>query len=727
MLFKQIAPTLAICYLLSSCSQFSTGPVSVGFHNLTAKYNAYVIARDKMMEAEKTLAKNRKDDYNQLMPILLPLDSVKAQAVGVLLDDVIKKGSLIPSRHQNSKWVDNALILIAKARLYKGHFLEGIETLKYVNVKGTNEDDKHEALIWLMRAYIESKDYNSGLAVAEYLRSQPLSKNNTRDFYLNKAYLHQQKQEYVLATAILEEAFELMPKNEDKARTYFAAAQMYDLIEKYKQANEKYSQVAKNRPNYDLGFYSNLNILQNEALTDPTVSLENGFDKLLNDRKNNDLKDRLYYAMGVIETRKNNFTKALNYYKQSIQNTTLNTSQVPYTYLEMAKINYEKLQNYEQAKAYYDSSLAVLPKSSSQYAKVADRKAVLDDFVKQLTTIRTEDSLQRLSQLNPTALDKFLDTIIQKEIDDETAKQKEIEKMIDMAKTIEANNLLDSETPTAERFVLYNTLVANQNKMEFQQKWGRRVLEDDWRRSNKTATFTTVNDSSNPVLLAKSTIAATSINSVIVKNSDEWKAKKETLRANIPFRQPEFDASNKRIEAATYQLGKIYKFGLDEPINSVKTFKDLLGRFPTTTYKPEVYYLLFLTDKKANQGNWKTLLTTEFANSPYLRLINNEGGKTDVVGNPELQAIRDYEQLYSLYQSGNYTEALARVEIDVASHAGTKSQEKFGFLKIYLAGKVNGQEAYLKAINDFVKEFPNSQYLPRAKELLEAQQSKSRK
>jgi tetratricopeptide (TPR) repeat protein len=717
--------------LLSSCSQFSTGPVNVGFHNLTAKYNAYVIARDKMMEAEKTLANNRKDDYNQLMPILQPLDSVKAQLVKPLLDDVIKKGSLIPSLHQNSKWVDNALILIAKARLYKGQFTEAIETLKYTNVKGSDENDKHEALIWLMRAYTETKEYNSSLAVAEYLRSQPLNKSNTRDYYLNKAYLHQQKQEYGLATAILEETFDLMPKNEDKARTYFAAAQMYDLMEKYQLANEKYALVAKNRPNYDLSFYAHLNSLQNESLTDPTVSLENGFDKLLDDRKNNDLKDRLYYAMGVIETRKNNFPKALNYFKKSVQNTTINTSQVPYTYLEMARINYEKLQNYEQAKAYYDSSLAVLPKSSPQYAKVADRKAVLDDFVKQLTVIRTEDSLQRLSQLNPTALDKFLDAKIQRDIDDEAEKQKEAKRLIDMAKAVEAINLTDTQTPQVEQFILYDKLAMNQSKIDFQQKWGRRVLADDWRRSNKTSVLTTLTDntpvaSPQPVINGAANLASMT-NEPIKKDSPEWKAKKESLKANIPFRKPEFDASNKKIEDSQYQLGKIYKFGLNEPANSVKTFKELLSRFPATGYKPESYYLLYLTDTQPNKPKWKDVLSTEFPNSPYLRLINNSGGKTDVVGNPELQAIRDYEQLYSLYESGNYTEALARVETEVAGHAGTKVQDKFGFLRILLAGKVNGRDAYLKSVNDFIKEFPNSPLLPRAKELLESQESSARK
>ena len=721
--FGKILPTILLfCGLLSSCSQQSTSTLAVGFHNVTARYNAYVIARDKMKEAENTLANNRKDDYNQLMPILLPLDSVKAMTVKALLDDVIKKASLIPDRHQNSKWVDNALVLIGKARLYKGQFADGIETLKYVNSKGKDENDKHLGLIWLMRAYIETKDFNNALAVSEYLRSEPLNKQNTVDFYLNKAYLHQQKQEYTLSVAILEETFGLLKKNEETARVHFAAAQMYDLLEKPAMANVHYKAVLRNRPSYDLGFFASMDEIQNEALTDPNISTENGFKKLLNDRKNSDLKDRLYYSMGMIENRKQQYQPALGFFKKSIQNTTINTSQVPYTYLEMAKINYDKLQNYEQAKAYYDSSLALLPRDSPQFQKITDRKIVLDDFVKNLTTVRTEDSLQRLSQMNPNTLEKFLDGLIEKQITEEAKQAEDARKLIDAAKSLAINADLDGDPK--ERFVLYDVVSANQGKIDFQQKWGRRNLEDDWRRSKKTSASTeqvsTRGSNSTNEIASNSTE-----NQKITKNSPEWKTRRDALYKNIPLRREDFEASNKRVEDALYQLGKIYKFGLEEPQNSTKTFESLVNRFPTTSYKQETYYLLYLlADKTPKQADWKNKLAAEFPNSPYLKILNRTGGAVvAVAANPEQQAQKDYEEVLALYDSGNYTEAYARLESDILNHAGTKAEDKFGFLKIYLSARLQGRDGYMKAINEFIKKYPKSQNFSRAKELLDAQLS----
>ena len=720
-----------LAFVLGACSQYSTKPLAVGYHNMTAKYNAYLIAREKLKEAEITLQKNRKDDYNQLMPVLYPLDSVAARSVSGLLQDVIKKASLVPDRHQNSKWVDNALVLIGKARLYKGQMTDGIETLRYVNAKGRDEDDKHEGLIWLMRAYIETNDYNSALSVAEVLRSQPLNDKNTRDFYLTKAYLHQQKQEYGLSVAILEETFELLPKSEETARVHFSAAQMYDLLEKPKLAEGHYKAVLKNRPPYDLGFYASMDALQDEAILGEGLPTETSFKKLLNDRKNSDLRDRLYYTMGVIETRKKNYPKALGFFRESIDNTTTNTTQVPYTYLEMARVYYDKLQNYELAKAYFDSSLAILPKNSPQYQKIADRKEILDEFVKQTITIRTEDSLQRLSQLNPSALDKFLDGIIEKEIDEEERRIKEAEKMLQQAQTIVANNSLGFDGDPAERFVLYNVVAMSQAKVEFRQKWGNRPLEDDWRRSGKVGSALAQNENlalaTTPQTKAANAPKGAGSSTVkLSKDSPEWKARKDALYRNVPLRKQELEASNQRIEDAYYKLAKIYKFNLEEPQNAVTTLESLLKRFPNSQYKPEAYYLLFLTSTKEKQ-NWKDKLLTEFPNSSYTRLLTKTGGTVAASGNMELEALKDYEKIFELYQAGNYAEAYAQLEMAMVTYTGSKMEDKYAALQIYLVGKIKGKEAYLKALNDFIKDRPTSPLLPRIREILESQQATAKR
>jgi tetratricopeptide (TPR) repeat protein len=132
--------------------------------------------------------------------------------------------------------------------LYLGEWADGLEALRYVYANGRDDNDKNNALILLMRAYIVRKDYSNALGVAEYLSQQPLNKSTLKDFYLTKAYLHQQNGEYLTSVAILEETFPLLKKSIETASIHFAAAQMYDRLGQYALANKHYKSVNKNRP-----------------------------------------------------------------------------------------------------------------------------------------------------------------------------------------------------------------------------------------------------------------------------------------------------------------------------------------------------------------------------------------------------------------------------------------------------------------------------------------------
>ena len=232
---------LLIFWGILGCSQYSSSPISVGFHNLNAKYNALFQANQKMFEAEKKLFEERHDNYSQLLPILLPLDSTVASTVSSELNAVIKKASMVAERHQNSRWLDDAYVLIGQARLVQEDYKNAIETFKYVNTTATDDNARHAALIGLMRAYVEQAEFTTALKVAELLREEDLNKNNTANFYLTKAYLHQLRKEYAISVAILEEALPLLPKNEQKARLYYIKGQLYELLAQFPKSSESFS------------------------------------------------------------------------------------------------------------------------------------------------------------------------------------------------------------------------------------------------------------------------------------------------------------------------------------------------------------------------------------------------------------------------------------------------------------------------------------------------------
>ncbi|GAA4401342.1 hypothetical protein GCM10023187_15450 [Nibrella viscosa] len=713
---------------LLSCSQYSNKPLSKAYHNLTAHYNAYIIARDRLNEAETILFKTRQDNYNQILPIFLPVDSVASQPVKAQLDDAIKKASLIAERHQNSKWLDNAFVIIGKARLQKQQFDDAMEVFKYVNTRGTDGADKHQALIGLMRAYIATGDYSNGLNVADYLRAQPLNKQNTRDYYLTKAYLHQKKGEYAVAAAILDATFPMLKKSENTARLHLIAGQLYDAVNQPAKAAEHFSAVLHTRPTYDQSFYANIYLVQSQGLAKDgkkAAQATHTFNRMLEDRKNADLQDKIYYTMGLVEARRGNIDKAVAYYRKSIQTTTTNTAQIPYTYLELGKLYFEQKKDYVRARMYYDSSLALLPAQTPQYTEVTNRKKLLDEFVEYYSTIRTQDSLQRLAQMNPAALDKFLDDVIAKR-EQQSRNQAALAQQA-ANRSGNANNALatTSDLQPNERWYLYNPVRISQGRQEFMQRWGNRPLEDNWRRSTKEAAPALAGDN-NPLTGAN---PANAINPApaITTNPDpnagtsglttSTKAQKDVLYAQLPLTRDAMEQSRFRMETAYYGLGKLYKFQLNQPADAVSTFEEMLNRFPNSGYKPEAYYLLHLSNEQLGRASgWKEKLLTEFPNSSYARLAGRsaEGAPS---ANAEIRAQQVYTDIYALYKAGNLTESMVQVQSALTTFAGTHIEDKLALLRVMLIGRVDGADAYRQALAEFVRDYPTSSLVPHVKEL----------
>ncbi|MCE7069899.1 tetratricopeptide repeat protein [Dyadobacter sp. CY327] len=712
------ALSLTMISLVAGCSQFSTKPAAVGFHNLSAHYNAYFIAEQGLAEAEFQMNKAYKENYNELLPILLPMDSVLSLPVKPQLQDAIKKASIVAEKHQNSKWVDNSYIVLGKSRLYLGEWADGLEALRYVYANGKDENDKNNALILLMRAYIIRKDFSNALGVAEYLSQQPLSKSSTREFYLTKAYLHQQNGEYLTSVAILEEAFPLLKKSTETARIHFAAAQMYDRLGQYGLANKHYKSVSKNRPGYDLGFYSAMNSLQNEVVLNPKKDLDDvGFDKMLRDRKNADLNDKIYFTMGLLAEHRKQIPEAIGYLQKAVAASKgTNMEQKAYSYLQLARINYESLEKFELSKAYYDSALTILPQQAPEYKLVSERKRALDEFVKHYSVVNTEDSLQKLAQMNPAALDNRIDAIIEAQ---ETARKEQEAKERKAMLVAQNTNVQSVQNPLINggerRWELYDPALINQGRTEFKRTWGNRPLEDDWRRSSRQMRSLAGNDPNAPDSLAAQTevIADNSLK----KGTPEWDALHASLKQNIPLTEGQMADSQKKKEDALYNLGKIYRFDLQESQRSINTFERVLAEYPKTQYKEELYYLLYLTYEADNdKDTWKNKLFDEYPTSTYARLVgkasdNNSAGS----GNP----VKEYEAAYALYSKGDYTKALDDIEQNLPAYKGHAMEDKFALLRVFLIGKVRGKDAYTQAIAEFMRLYPSSIYLPRLKEMQE--------
>ncbi|WP_460880150.1 type IX secretion system periplasmic lipoprotein PorW/SprE [Pontibacter rugosus] len=411
---------------LAACSAERNNPLSKAYHNTTARYNGYFLAKEKMRLLEEKQEEQMVYDYSQILPIYPILDSTTAKAAAADLEDIKKKASFPIQYHQNSKWIDNSYNLIGKANYYELNFAEAVRTFKYVNANSKDADDKHEALVWLMRSFMQLGELENAKQVSEYLRKERLNRANAKELYLARAHYYRLQGD---TTQLIENLALSIPNFEEKdaqSKARYALGQLYQLTNQDKEANKQYSRVLRNNPPYDLGFFSRLNLGQVTELADKgdKERIEGYYRKLLRDDKNKEYRDKIYYEMAQFELRQQQYDKALHYLNLSLRTPGSLPNQNAYSYVAAGEIYFDNLQKYNLAAAYYDSAVQVYPQSAAMYEAVAERRDILADFANQYTTIQTQDSLQRLAKMPETERLEYLQQLVQLEEEKEWRSRK---------------------------------------------------------------------------------------------------------------------------------------------------------------------------------------------------------------------------------------------------------------------------------------------------------------
>ncbi len=712
-MFKKLI-ILLVGLTILGCSQFSNSPTSKAWHNLNAKYNASIDASDYYRYALYKIDSTYLNDFSRTLPILPGIDSNHTVVSKPELDEVIRLTSLVAERHSNSKHVDDSYLLLGKARLYQEDFLNAIEVFKYLNSNPKREESRHAALIWLMRAYMENKEINKATEVSELVKQFNLSKTNKADYFLIQAAFHQRQGENALAVVFLEEALKYMKKSTRKARAHFIAGQLYRDLGRGSLARTNWKKVMKNKPTYELEFNTGIELLM--LSSDLGANANATFAKMLEDRKNTDLKDKIYYKMGQVKEEKGLYREAVKDYSSSVQISN-DATQKANAYLRIAEIYYGKLQNYELAASYYDSTLSHMNQRMPDYDKVSEKAKSLASFVQYQKVLVKEDSLQKLAAMNPLALEQKLEEIISEE-------EKKEKRLSEEAKALEEANKRkaisgNSASSGSSQWFFYDQVKLTQARAEFIREWGNRPLEDNWRRKDKEL-------GSISFQVQKGVVGVDDV----VDNQEEEKAKEEAKRlaeleakkqamlSKVPTRPQAIAMSKLRQEEAYYQIGKIYRLQFNEIEKAKETFTILLNKFPDSKYEQEVLYFMALMADNKIANPYKTALIDKYPLSSYARQLKR--GEVNITAGTESNAQKAYTDLFNEYKTGNFATALEMANKALYDYTGTALEDKIAMMRILLLSKNNKNNEYRIALMDFIRSYPSSDLKPRVTDMLAA-------
>ncbi len=701
--------------LFAACSQQSTKFVPRTWHNLNAKYNSYFLAREVIQNAEKDIFENRTENYNRILDVMPFVDTTYLQKFDTKLQDCIKKAANIKNLHENSEWLHPGYLLIGKARHYLRDYDNAISTFKYINTKSPDKESQNQALIELMRTYIQVKDFKSAKAAMEAIRKRRLEKSEKRDFFLMRGHLFREQNDLIETAKSLGSAVKIMPYGEEKARTHFILGQIYQQLERTALAYANFKKVLKNNPSYELSFYARLYSAQVSELSDQgdVKKTLRYFKKLLNDEKNKDFKDKIYYEMALFELRREDMPKGIEYLNESVA-LSQNPLQKSYSYLKLGEINYDPLKKYELAKTYYDSVMANLPPNVENYKDIERRHKALQDFVEQLLTYRTQDSLQKLYRMDESVREDYINSQLTLE---ETQRQDQIEAEIEKQRKLQ--NLKNQtggslDNLSNNQWYFYNPASVQFGQEAFIKRFGRRPLADNWRRAEALQG-----------IIQTTGVANTQINPDIFRKKEIQKRverRKQQLYDLLPKSEEDIKASDKQIEDAAYELGRIYKFRLNEPKNAIQYFEILLDRFPQTKYKPEVLYFLYILHKDLGEDtqaeSYKMQLIRQYPNAIFTKRIINPNWEKEARENEE-KVKEKYKMAYTHYTNKQYTQAHTEIESLQNTYPNNLIEDKVSFLKILIELQSTSNRNIIKQdLQEFTEKYPSSELHERAKGLL---------
>ncbi|WP_235861318.1 type IX secretion system periplasmic lipoprotein PorW/SprE [Pontibacter flavimaris] len=718
--------------LLAACSAERNNPLSKTYHNTTARYNGYFLAKEKMRLLEEQLQQQTVYDYSQVLPIFPPLDTATATALAADLEDIKKKASFPIQYHSNSKWVDNSYVLIGQANFYELNFEEAVRTFKYVNANGKGKDERHEALVWLMRSFIILGEMENAQQVSEFLRKERLNKANARELYLTRAQYHRLQGD---TAQVIENLALSLPNFEEKdaeSRVRYTLGQLYQLTGQNKEADKQYSKVLRNNPPYDLGFFSRLNLGQVTELADNNdiERIEGYYQKLLKDEKNKEYRDKIYYEMARFALRQQHYDKALEYLNQSLRTPGNLPNQKAYSYVLAGEIYFENLNKYELAAAYYDSAVQVYPQQAIQYEAVAERRDILADFARQYTTIQMQDSLQRIAKLPEAERMAFLQQLVQREEEERVAalaqQQEQVQRQEQESRRNPSRNNSNETFGTSDAGGVWyfdNPSAMATARAEFTRRWGDRPNQDFWR----TRTRGEAGEQPAPVAQAPEPITEPEAE---VSPEVRMQAQVEAYQQNLPLTIAALQQSERMVEEALFRLAVIYAQNLQAPQEAIATYEQLLQRFPQTSHAAEAYYSLYLLYGRAGnqeqQQAYYTKIKQQFPNTTYARLLDDEGFMAKTAAeNIKVHAL--YDSAYAHYEAQEYKLAVEQLRSITAQYPFNDIQDKVMFLDAMVAARTEKPEVLRDKLNRFKREHKGSPLVKQADKLLATYQELEQK
>lgn len=633
----------------------------------------------------------------------------------------ISKYSVLVSGVEKNKKIFDAYMLLAKARMYQGKYLESLDALSYIF--NTMSKDKRLPLAKIYQAanYSKMKEYYRADEVFRDLEEDPKIKLSREQLRILKVYqadnfLKWGKKE--LAAEVLEDAFTYNKNRKTKSRIAFLRGQILAGLGKKSEARESFAAAYKYANSYEFEVKSQIEIAKTfDGKADSYEEAMAYLDKIAKKGTYASRKNELYYASGLVAASATKDSIADSFFRKALKEKQSDPQIRGLTYSELAKKYFAK-DDYLTAGIYYDSALAVMT-----YKPEKDRLTELTANIKKLSKnyyiVKKNDSILALTKMTDAEkrdyFTKYIDKIKQKEAAAELEKRKaERSKGFDNsdynANSIFANNSTDSNSfqnfginTGGSTFYFANSNNIPRGENAFRQVWGSRTLQDNWRYSAKAAT---IEDMKNEAL-------------GIANVPDPRRLEPEFYIEKIPTSKQELDNLKKQRDTASLGMGRMYENFFGNTKLATKTLYDLVDSKPDEETDLMALYNIFIFNYEKNPTDAeraKQIILQKYPYTSYAEFVKNPKSKDFNKSTESVEKL--YADAYKLYLTEKYAESSAMIDKAIADNPKDALVPKFYLLNAYNSGKTAGKEIMILQLEQIALNYGNTPEGKKAKDLL---------
>ncbi|WP_286812117.1 MULTISPECIES: hypothetical protein [unclassified Maribacter] len=717
---KLILSGVLTSMLFNACSVKKDKFVNRNWHALNTKYNTLYNGNIAFEQGRETLNDTYQDDYFEVLPIErlevsgeIKLDSEDNNPNFLIAEEkatkAIQKHSMDIKDEERNPQIDEAFLLLGKARYFDERYIPALESFNYILNKYSESDKLNEASIWREKVNIRLE--NDDLAIKNLKRLMKYERLKDQEYadaraMLAQAYINLNAPD--TAVQNLKIASHYTKKNPEKGRYYYIIGQLYNQLGYKDSANYAFDKVIELNRKSPRIYMINAKI---EKLKNTQVTGENKEEileyltKMELNRENRPYLDGIYRQLAEFHLEQESDSLAILYFNKSLRASQNKPKLNALNYENLAEYNFDE-RIYKPAGAYYDSVLTNLNENTKKFRAIKKKRDNLEDVIKYEDIVHYADSVITVYQMpKDEQLAYFGKHIEELQKAKEAAQKKEKERITD---GFAAFNNSKGGKENKGKFYFYNITSLGYGQNDFKNRWGNRELTDDWRWSDKSLI------NSENIALKNAPGANDSISVV----SEDEKFSLDYYMDRLPTDVAIIDSLKTERNFANYQLGLIYKEKFNENLLAAEKLENVLAsNAEERLILPSKYNLYKIYEEVDSplKERMKADIIANHSDSRYAEiLLNPQAVLADSSDSPE----KRYENLFKQYQEQHFLQVITGAEENINRFTGDPIVPKFEMLKANAIGRLQGFELFKEALNYVALTYPNNPEGKKAEQMI---------